>query len=1153
MKKLYRIGLISLVGIVLAIILLLALLLTSPKFNQWLVLKIAAIVPELTIVKADGLLLSEMHLQGLKYQVEQADISIESTSYRLSLADLLAKQVQFEYLHVSGVVVVLLESKQLVEKDDQEITFVMPVTLKVDDFTLSALEVKQNETNYVIDNIKLALLYQGQQIQLSEFSLDSDMIQLQGEAELKLESQLPFIVNLNIVKSVPDKTDIKARLKLHGDSQKIYLDADMLDPSDLHAQGWIDFSVASPSFDLSSAWRSLQWPLQGDKHYASENARLTLKGTADDYVVSLDSDIFTKELSTGKLQLKGKGNTEQLTLNTLTIKALAGEIQSKGRLSWTEKIPSQLQLLANNIQLSTFLAGYSSEINLDARISGRLFNDPDFRVEINKLDGHVLDKPLNAKAKIHYSPKQLLIEQLQANVGDNSLLVDGAIGDNYSVDFTLDAANLHELSPDLYGAAFVEGSLQGSINQAVVQFSLLSDGLKFQQQKLGSLHAKGSLATAGAGQLDLQLNAEKLVFNGLEIDKIELQSIGQFAHHDLRAKVESDQGGVELAMQGAWNPKLKDWQGQIQQLKFQSSSAGVWQLIKKTPLAVRLAKQESVQLQTDLCLTQRGSTGLLCLHAKTDQQKGQILEGDIKQLPLSVFKYWLPDTLQIDSQLEAKFSLQSEPGLQGELDLSLDPGSIRMDHEQSGLQIVTFEAARFDAQLFPDSLQSTMSIVLNDVNHIEGQVKIAGLEHRATANIDGVLNIQLENISFLDAFIDSVSDIAGELNAQLVLQGLLSAPQLKGSQIRLAQGKLFVPEMGLQVNDINVELSHTELQQLSLHGKAKIAEQQIMIDGVVDQYINDQFKFNVAIKGDDLQVMQTPEMQVWISADLRLEGDKKGAKLEGDVNIPKAILIFESLPEGSVALSDDEVIITEKKSEPKAPAYPIDADIKILLEESVSIEGFGLKTHLKGQLHAVQKNNQLKLFNELHSVKGTYKAYGQDLTIEKGQLLFSGDMENPGVNILASRKASDWDDKTIAYLRMTGTLKKPVTRIYTEPALSESESLAYLLTGATLEKSDSSSAALIAAAAMSLGRDYVDALMGAVGIDEFDMKSTSLGQNSMVIGKRISPDLYARYIMDVLTAEMQFAVIYKLTKKISIETRAGTTHSSDIKYNIEFD
>jgi len=57
----------------------------------------------------------------------------------------------------------------------------------------------------------------------------------------------------------------------------------------------------------------------------------------------------------------------------------------------------------------------------------------------------------------------------------------------------------------------------------------------------------------------------------------------------------------------------------------------------------------------------------------------------------------------------------------------------------------------------------------------------------------------------------------------------------------------------------------------------------------------------------------------------------------------------------------------------------------------------------------------------------------------------------------------------------------------------------------------------------------------------------------MVIGKRIAPDLMVRYIFDILSAQMQLAVEYQLTNHISIETRAGSTQSGDIKYTIEFD
>ncbi len=1157
MRHLLRTGLFALSAAVLACVFLLALLLYSPKFNHWLVFKLAVMTPELSIDKFDGLLLSDMHLQGLTYQIEQANISIQSASYRLNLANLFARQIQFDYLHLTDVDIELLESHQPEEQESKTSTFILPFKLQLNDFTVNHLQIKKNESTYLLDSIEFALVYYGQQLHLNDFSLKSDIIQAQGEAELQLNSQLPFAVGLMLQKSIPELTDIKVRLQLQGNREQVDLNMDISAPSQAHVQGRILFNDDKRvHFNLSSTWSKLQWPLQGEKQYASENAHLTLQGTTQNYSLNLETNTFVKDLSTGKLQLTGQGNSEQFTLNNLTLEALSGDIQSKGRISWTDSIPSQLQLLASNLQIPTLLSTYAGELNLDAQLSGRLFNEPDFRVELKKVYGKVLDKAVNAKANVHYSASQLFIERLQASVGDNVLLVQGLIGDNNSLEFTLDAANLHELSSDTYGAIFVEGLLQGSVKEPEVTFSILSDGLKFRQQQLGSLLAKGHLVT-DQQQIDLIVNAEKLRVNGQKINKIELQSRGEFAQHNLSMIVDSEQGGVELVMQGGWKAKTKEWQGQMLQLETYGTSAGRWQLIQAAAVKIKLA-QQSVQLTTDLCLAQMSDTGLACLKATTADQQ-QLFSGTIKQLSLSAFADWLPESLQIDSYLHANYSLQnsleqSHSGLTGDVSISIDPGSIRFEHKQSGVQLVSFKKTQFNAELVADKLQSKGVILFNDVNEIKGQVKITGLKEMTTANIDGLLNIKLEDIGFLSAFIDSASEVAGEVDAQIVLHGLLSAPKFNGSKVHLAQGKLTIPEMGLQVNDITLDLNHpVEQQQIALLGRAKIADQPIIIEGQFDQYINDQFKFQISIQGSDLQLMQIPEMQIWASPDLRLKGDKNGTQLEGDLTIPKAMLVFESLPVGAVALSDDEVIVTAQKSEAKPPHYPLDIDIKILLGENVSLEGFGLKTQLQGQLRAVQQQNQLKLFNELHSVKGIYQAYGQDLSIEKGQLLFTGDMENPGINILASRKASDWEDKTVAYLRMSGTLKKPLTTVYTEPALSESEALAYLLTGAPLGKSDGNNAVLLAAAALSLGRDYVDALMGVIGIDEFDLKSTSLGQNSMVIGKRISSDLYARYIMDVLTSQMQFAVIYKLTQNISIETRAGTTHSSDIKYNIEFD
>jgi translocation and assembly module TamB len=140
------------------------------------------------------------------------------------------------------------------------------------------------------------------------------------------------------------------------------------------------------------------------------------------------------------------------------------------------------------------------------------------------------------------------------------------------------------------------------------------------------------------------------------------------------------------------------------------------------------------------------------------------------------------------------------------------------------------------------------------------------------------------------------------------------------------------------------------------------------------------------------------------------------------------------------------------------------------------------------------QNNEFKLYNQLTLLNATYKAYGQDLTIDKGQLLFAGDVRNTGVNITASRKASDWNDKTIAYLNLTGMLTKPTSSVYTKPALNESDALAYLLTGGPLGKSTSSHAGILAKAALGLGGDYIDTIIGN-GVRHFitDMPSKQVG------------------------------------------------------------
>src|SRR5204863_5648408 len=82
--------------------------------------------------------------------------------------------------------------------------------------------------------------------------------------------------------------------------------------------------------------------------------------------------------------------------------------------------------------------------------------------------------------------------------------------------------------------------------------------------------------------------------------------------------------------------------------------------------------------------------------------------------------------------------------------------------------------------------------------------------------------------------------------------------------------------------------------------------------------------------------------------------------------------------------------------------------------------------------------------------EGRYKAYGQDLTIRNGEVRFAGGpVDNPALAITAtrtSRPLTSMGDSVIAGIRILGTVKDPQVTLFSEPAMSETQILSYLLT-----------------------------------------------------------------------------------------------------------
>jgi translocation and assembly module TamB len=191
---------------------------------------------------------------------------------------------------------------------------------------------------------------------------------------------------------------------------------------------------------------------------------------------------------------------------------------------------------------------------------------------------------------------------------------------------------------------------------------------------------------------------------------------------------------------------------------------------------------------------------------------------------------------------------------------------------------------------------------------------------------------------------------------------------------------------------------------------------------------------------------------------------------------------------------------------------------------------------------------------ELEIKDGVYKAYGQDLTLDRGRVVFAGGpLDNPGLDLRAYRKA---DDGVVAGLNIKGTLKSPETTIYSDPPMGQSEALAYILLGHPLGQASPQEGNLLANAANSLGLKggnlVAKKLAARYGLEEARIESTGgLKEASLVVGKYLSPRLYVTYGLGLFEPISTFRIRYILGRDWTLQAEQGTETGADFLYTVE--
>jgi translocation and assembly module TamB len=447
---------------------------------------------------------------------------------------------------------------------------------------------------------------------------------------------------------------------------------------------------------------------------------------------------------------------------------------------------------------------------------------------------------------------------------------------------------------------------------------------------------------------------------------------------------------------------------------------------------------------------------------------------------------------------------------------------------------------------------------------------VAGMEWVGYGNIDansqldlaqkkinnGKLQARFDNLAPLETLLTYANDVKGDFRADLTAGGSFTKPYVLGD-ISLRNGTANLPRLGLDLTNIELQINSTQAGDINLVSQLQSGDGRLSLVGDLHQFGTPDWNLQGFINGADFKVISLPQLKATLSPDLKLTANREAMHISGEAVIPWARANIKRLPESAVQVSNDAVIVNENFStDGEAPPIEFFTNLKLSLGDDVQFKGFGLNSKLSGKLSLLKESGRQFFTSGYVSVAdGSYKAYGQTLTIDRGRLVFQGPYENPGLDIRASRVIKD-DDETKVGLEIGGTLQRPIAHVFSVPTRSESQAMMMLLTGKPANDVTRADASVLLGAMSGLGVDSDGSIASQITqlfrLDELEVKSDEgIDQSQLFIGKYLTPKLLVRYVVGIFDRAFSLGMEYQLTKHLRLEAESGETQSVDVVYKIE--
>lgn len=324
------------------------------------------------------------------------------------------------------------------------------------------------------------------------------------------------------------------------------------------------------------------------------------------------------------------------------------------------------------------------------------------------------------------------------------------------------------------------------------------------------------------------------------------------------------------------------------------------------------------------------------------------------------------------------------------------------------------------------------------------------------------------------------------------------------------------------------------------------------------------------VKGDLKDFLVRPKNVAGrLTGNMEVKGEGSKIDLSGALTVSRARI---TIPEAEQKQVEEITFVDDMEDE-----FTVDSgqttdyfkdnvamNLQVKMRRNNWVRGRGANVELRGDLDIKKEFGQdMRIVGNITTIRGTYENFGKLFRIVQGNVSFSGTTEiNPFLDIRAMYRVSGVE----IYVNISGTAKKPIVELTSDPPMSETDMVSYIVFGAPSDKIGTSDRASIQGVASGLAGGIAAAQLEKVLGDKFKLDVVNIGSGAqgpeLEVGKYLTEDLYfaidretTQSLAGDSTTVTQTRVIveYTIFKNVSINGDIGGENPGvDVFYNFNY-